>query len=101
MNIQERALARHATSQTGSNAGILSQMISDSSHSGEGILVSASEDCDPSQSVFLNRDLSARLKPHQVEGVRFMWRELTVPDDEDGQGCVLAHTMGLGKTAQR
>jgi transcriptional regulator ATRX len=55
---------------------------------------------DPSKHVYLNADLAKRLKPHQIEGVKFLWREITVPEDEDGQGCLLAHTMGLGKTAQ-
>ncbi|THW25740.1 hypothetical protein D6D23_04064 [Aureobasidium pullulans] len=60
----------------------------------------APEDVDPSKWVHLNPDIAKRLKPHQIEGVKFMWREITAPVDEDGQGCLLAHTMGLGKTAQ-
>ena len=39
------------------------------------------------------------LRPHQVEGLQFLWREITV-DQDDLQGCMLAHTMGLGKTVQ-
>ena len=39
------------------------------------------------------------LKPHQVEGLQFLWREVTA-DHDDLQGCLLAHTMGLGKTIQ-
>ncbi|KAI5198721.1 hypothetical protein AUEXF2481DRAFT_38344 [Aureobasidium subglaciale EXF-2481] len=57
-------------------------------------------DLDPQKHVYLNPTIAKRLKPHQVEGVKFMWREITAPEDEDGQGCLLAHTMGLGKTAQ-
>ncbi|KAI5208718.1 hypothetical protein E4T39_01209 [Aureobasidium subglaciale] len=57
-------------------------------------------DVDPQKHVYLNPTIAKRLKPHQVEGVKFMWREITAPEDEDGQGCLLAHTMGLGKTAQ-
>ncbi|KAH0373100.1 hypothetical protein KCU65_g575, partial [Aureobasidium melanogenum] len=60
----------------------------------------APEDVDPSRHVYLNPEIAKRLKPHQIEGVKFMWREITAPEDEDGQGCLLAHTMGLGKTAQ-
>ncbi|KAI4803450.1 hypothetical protein E4T44_11480, partial [Aureobasidium sp. EXF-8845] len=60
----------------------------------------APDDVDPSKHVYLNPDLAKRLKPHQIEGVKFLWREITAPEDEDGQGCLLAHTMGLGKTAQ-
>jgi SNF2 family DNA or RNA helicase len=40
-----------------------------------------------------------RLKPHQKAGLQFMWREITA-DHEDLQGCLLAQTMGLGKTMQ-
>ncbi|KAI4781960.1 hypothetical protein E4T52_03127 [Aureobasidium sp. EXF-3400] len=58
------------------------------------------DDVDPSKHVYLNSAIAKRLKPHQIEGVKFMWREITAPEDEDGQGCLLAHTMGLGKTAQ-
>jgi SNF2 family DNA or RNA helicase len=49
--------------------------------------------------IFLNQHIGKRIKPHQIEGVQFMWREL-VMDDESLQGCLLAHTMGLGKTMQ-
>ena len=41
----------------------------------------------------------ARLRPHQTEGLQFLWREITA-DNEDLQGCLLAQTMGLGKTMQ-
>jgi len=60
----------------------------------------APDGVDPSRHVYLNPDIAKRLKPHQIEGVKFLWREITAPEDEDGQGCLLAHTMGLGKTAQ-
>lgn len=42
------------------------------------------------------------LRKHQIDGVRFMWGVLQ--EGPVGQvpavGCILAHTMGLGKTAQ-
>ena len=41
----------------------------------------------------------ARIKPHQEEGLQFLWREIT-SEHEDLQGCLLAQTMGLGKTMQ-
>jgi SNF2 family DNA or RNA helicase len=37
-----------------------------------------------------------RLKPHQLEGVKFMWKQLY----EERHGCLLSHSMGLGKTLQ-
>ena len=41
----------------------------------------------------------ARMKPHQKEGLQFMWREIT-GDHQSLQGCLLAHAQGLGKTMQ-
>ena len=41
----------------------------------------------------------ARLKEHQKEGLQFLWREITAEHD-DLQGCLLAQSMGLGKTMQ-
>ncbi|KAI9719105.1 MAG: hypothetical protein M1812_003735 [Candelaria pacifica] len=49
--------------------------------------------------VFLNPHIGQRVKAHQIEGVQFMWREL-VTDERSLQGCLLAHSMGLGKTMQ-
>lgn len=41
----------------------------------------------------------APMKPHQKEGLQFMWREIT-GDHQNLQGCLLAHAQGLGKTMQ-
>ncbi|KAJ9408725.1 hypothetical protein DTO045G8_3673 [Paecilomyces variotii] len=48
--------------------------------------------------IYLDPHIGRRVKPHQLRGVQFMWRELI--QDEKRQGCLLAHTMGLGKTMQ-
>ena len=48
--------------------------------------------------VYLNGRIAHRIKPHQLEGLRFLWREIV--SDPKRQGCLLAHTMGLGKTMQ-
>ncbi|KAB8349545.1 hypothetical protein FH972_023571 [Carpinus fangiana] len=47
----------------------------------------------------INSFIARRIKDYQIEGVRFMWREVTVTGHA-AQGCLLAHTMGLGKTMQ-
>ena len=46
----------------------------------------------------LHPHIGAMVKPHQLAGVQFMWRELIL--DKKRQGCLLALTMGLGKTMQ-
>ncbi|KAI1431593.1 hypothetical protein GGR50DRAFT_56597 [Xylaria sp. CBS 124048] len=48
--------------------------------------------------IYIHDEIAPRIKEHQVTGVRFMWDQLLVA--EKRQGCLLAHTMGLGKTMQ-
>ncbi|KIW97143.1 uncharacterized protein Z519_02535 [Cladophialophora bantiana CBS 173.52] len=48
--------------------------------------------------VELHPHIAQRVKPHQVNGIQFMWREII--EDPNHHGCILAHTMGLGKTMQ-
>ncbi|KAG0023593.1 hypothetical protein BGZ80_008918 [Entomortierella chlamydospora] len=40
--------------------------------------------------------LATKLKPHQIDGIRFLWKNIVMFDG----GCILAHSMGLGKTFQ-
>lgn len=47
--------------------------------------------------VYVHPHIAPRIKDHQIDGVRFMWDQLL---SESNQGCLLAHTMGLGKTMQ-
>lgn len=55
---------------------------------------------DDEESIYLNPHISHRIKPHQMKGIRFMWREVVESARDSRQGCLLAHTMGLGKTMQ-
>ena len=45
---------------------------------------------------YLSKAALSSFKPHQVEGVEFMWKNIVVQKE----GCILAHAMGLGKTCQ-
>jgi hypothetical protein len=61
-----------------------------------------SDGTQPIRTIRVNRELSKHLKPHQVEGVKFMWRNCFSDfayyrkgrPDQSG-GCILAHSMGL------
>ncbi|KAI8331892.1 P-loop containing nucleoside triphosphate hydrolase protein [Chlamydoabsidia padenii] len=44
--------------------------------------------------------LAKILRPHQVEGVRFLYRCTTGKVDPNAFGCIMADEMGLGKTLQ-
>lgn len=56
------------------------------------LLLGSNSDGHP---VFLEPALSQRLRPHQKDGVLFMFRHILA-----GGGCILADSMGLGKTLQ-
>ena len=45
--------------------------------------------------VKITKSLATSLKDHQIDGIKFMWSHLS-----KGIGCLLAHSMGLGKSAQ-
>lgn len=50
--------------------------------------------------VVLDPRLGKLLRPHQREGVKFLYECVMGMRDYDGQGCILADDMGLGKTLQ-
>lgn len=49
--------------------------------------------------IYVDEEIGKRIKSHQLGGVRFIWNQITA-DGKATQGCLLAHTMGLGKTMQ-
>ncbi|GMT24231.1 hypothetical protein PFISCL1PPCAC_15528, partial [Pristionchus fissidentatus] len=59
------------------------------------------------QDVFVAAHLTHILQPHQLGGIRFMYDNVIVSLEDyeknkidGGFGCILAHSMGLGKTIQ-
>lgn len=54
----------------------------------------------PRVPVVIDPRLAKVLRPHQVEGVKFMYRCVTGMIDELANGCIMADEMGLGKTLQ-
>ncbi|KFH41308.1 DNA repair protein-like protein [Hapsidospora chrysogenum ATCC 11550] len=54
----------------------------------------------PRVPVVLDPKLAKILRPHQVEGVKFMYQCVTGKVDENANGCIMADEMGLGKTLQ-
>lgn len=49
--------------------------------------------------VVIDPRLGSKLRPHQVEGVKFLYKCTTGMTDENAYGCIMADEMGLGKTA--
>ncbi|PYH46872.1 uncharacterized protein BP01DRAFT_390545 [Aspergillus saccharolyticus JOP 1030-1] len=54
----------------------------------------------PKVPVVIDPRLAKVLRPHQVEGVKFLYRCTTGMVDKNANGCIMADGMGLGKTLQ-
>lgn len=67
------------------------------------VLVNVNHPIDE-QDIFLPQHLAEKVKPHQIGGIRFLYDNLVESlkrfANSAGFGCVLAHSMGLGKTLQ-
>lgn len=65
---------------------------------GSSFIINESKEDDESI-IHVHQEIARFIKMHQVEGVRFMWNLITQRSGTR-QGCLLAHSMGLGKTLQ-
>lgn len=54
----------------------------------------------PNVPVVIDPKLAKILRPHQVEGVKFLYRCTSGLIDPKAKGCIMADEMGLGKTLQ-
>lgn len=54
----------------------------------------------PEVPVVIDPKLAKILRPHQVEGVKFLYRATTGLINPKAHGCIMADEMGLGKTLQ-
>lgn len=87
-----------AESQSAANSSQLAAMI-DANPTQSSVDINSLRDEDQPP-LYVSRKIAVKMKQHQIEGARFLWREITASDDDGGHGCVLAHAMGLGKTMQ-
>lgn len=84
---------------------IQSQRINSQSQ-GEEVLEEVILDFDTKkdENIVLHADILKQLKPHQIDGIKFMYDccygSVDTIDKFEGSGCILAHCMGLGKTLQ-
>ena len=61
-------------------------------------LVLWTSDSDPTHNIEVIPSLAAKLRPHQREGVQFLFECTMGLRGFEGEGCILADDMGLGKT---
>lgn len=50
--------------------------------------------------IYIRGEPARLIKDHQIDGVRFLWNRIIANPDVVRHGCVLAHSMGLGKSMQ-
>jgi SNF2 family DNA or RNA helicase len=92
-----RARMEKSQQQQSSNPMMLQDMLPATFNPGDKIINPLhTSDQEP---ILIEAKIAKMMKSYQLEGAQFLWRELT-GDLDQAQGCLLAHTMGLGKTMQ-
>ncbi|OCK84801.1 hypothetical protein K432DRAFT_288219 [Lepidopterella palustris CBS 459.81] len=98
--MQKRESAQQRRQEQEVKEQLLSQEIGqDITEGGQKIILNTSK-LEKHGFVYLNESIASKIKKHQIDGLRFMWREIVTAGQSESQGCLLAHTMGLGKTMQ-
>uniref|UniRef100_A0A0E0M8C6 ATP-dependent helicase ATRX n=1 Tax=Oryza punctata TaxID=4537 RepID=A0A0E0M8C6_ORYPU len=100
-SMQEQSASKLKSNNIGTSFQAPSEV---SEYVGDGHIVNLAREEDEAP-VRIPSSISAKLKPHQVSGIRFMWENVIqsvkkVKSGDKGFGCILAHNMGLGKTFQ-
>ena len=63
---------------------------------GDSVYINQGTAVEPEDYIEVNKHIASRIKPHQIVGINFLWRESVAAQE----GLLLAHVMGLGKTMQ-
>ena len=66
----------------------------------EGSFMLTSEEDSEMVPVYIDPFLTSQMRIHQKEGVKFMFECLSGKRGREVSGCILADSMGLGKTLQ-
>ncbi|XP_037405485.1 protein CHROMATIN REMODELING 20-like isoform X1 [Triticum dicoccoides] len=101
-SMHEQSASKLRSSNIGTSSGAVLEVFLQDAGDGHIVNPAREEDEEP---VRIPSSISAKLKPHQVAGIIFMWENViqsvrTVKSGDKGFGCILAHNMGLGKTFQ-
>ena len=99
VDLRQRELAR-ARDQEARRLKLRATLASSGSVSRDRSRLIINESKEENQSLlYINDEIGKTIKDYQVGGVRFLWNQIVL-DPDVRQGCLLAHTMGLGKTMQ-
>ena len=100
--LSARNTNKHKTMERQSRREVLRKRLAEAPLNGENAELTINEFKLKNEGlIFVHSTIGHHIKEHQIRGIRFMWSQIVSRvADEELQGCLLAHTMGLGKTMQ-